>query len=385
MDPADFTPDSPGQLIRASEGYWAFVPDSLPPPLEFDLATINLLVDAQGALSELSGLGRGLPNPHLLIGPFMRREAVLSSRIEGTVTRVDQLMRFEVEPSIETQTPDLREVLNYVRALEYSLDRLPTLPMSLRLIREIHGQLLRGVRGRQRRPGEFRDVQNAVGTRADQSYAEARYVPPPVPHMRSALSDFENVLVRSSDLPLLIELALIHYQFEAIHPFMDGNGRIGRLLMSIVLCDQGALPSPLLYLSAFFERHREAYVDHLLAVSQRGSWLDWIGFFLQGVAEQARSAGELSTRLLDLREDYRTRVQAARRSALPLRLIDDLFASPYLTVPIAAGRLNVTQRSAGLNISKLVDLGIVVEITGRQRYRVFEAFEVVQMLSADID
>ena len=385
MDPADFTPDSPGQLIRASEGYWAFVPDSLPPPLEFDLATINLLVDAQGALSELSGLGRGLPNPHLLIGPFMRREAVLSSRIEGTVTRVDQLMRFEVEPSIETQTPDLREVLNYVRALEYSLDRLPTLPMSLRLIREIHGQLLRGVRGRQRRPGEFRDVQNAVGTRADQSYAEARYVPPPVPHMRSALSDFENFLVRSSDLPLLIELALIHYQFEAIHPFMDGNGRIGRLLMSIVLCDQGALPSPLLYLSAFFERHREAYVDHLLAVSQRGSWLDWIGFFLQGVAEQARSAGELSTRLLDLREDYRTRVQAARRSALPLRLIDDLFASPYLTVPIAAGRLNVTQRSAGLNISKLVDLGIVVEITGRQRYRVFEAFEVVQMLSADID
>ena len=385
MDPADFTPDSPGQLIRASEGYWAFVPDSLPPPLEFDLATINLLVDAQGALSELSGLGRGLPNPHLLIGPFMRREAVLSSRIEGTVTRVDQLMRFEVEPSIETQTPDLREVLNYVRALEYGLDRLPTLPMSLRLIREIHGQLLRGVRGRQRRPGEFRDVQNAVGTRADQSYAEARYVPPPVPHMRSALSDFENFLVRSSDLPLLIELALIHYQFEAIHPFMDGNGRIGRLLMSIVLCDQGALPSPLLYLSAFFERHREAYVDHLLAVSQRGSWLDWIGFFLQGVAEQARSAGELSTRLLDLREDYRTRVQAARRSVLLVSLIDELFASPYLTVPIAAGRLNVTQRSASLNISKLVDLGILVEITGRQRYRVFEAREVVQMLSADID
>ncbi len=385
MDPVDFTPDSPGQLIRASEGYWAFVPDPLPPPLQFDLAAINLLVDAQGALSELSGLGRGLPNPHLLVGPFMRREAVLSSRIEGTVTRVDQLMRFEVKPSIETQTPDLREVLNYVRALEYGLDRLPTLPMSLRLVREIHGQLLRGVRGRQRRPGEFRDVQNAVGTRADQSYAEARYVPPPVPHMRSALSDFENFLVRSSDLPLLIELALIHYQFEAIHPFMDGNGRIGRLLMSIVLCDQGALPSPLLYLSAFFDRHREAYVDHLLAVSQRGSWLDWIGFFLQGVAEQARSAGELSTRLLDLREDYRTRVQAARRSALPLRLIDDLFASPYLTVPIAAGRLNVTQRSASLNISKLVDLGIVVEITGRQRYRVFEAFEVVQMLSADID
>ncbi len=385
MDPADFTPDSPGQLIRASEGYWAFVPDSLPPPLEFDLATINLLVDAQGALSELSGLGRGLPNPHLLIGPFMRREAVLSSRIEGTVTRVDQLMRFEVEPSIETQTPDLREVLNYVRALEYGLDRLPTLPMSLRLIREIHGQLLRGVRGRQRRPGEFRDVQNAVGTRADQSYAEARYVPPPVPHMQSALSDFENFLVRSSDLPLLIELALIHYQFEAIHPFMDGNGRIGRLLMSIVLCDQGALPSPLLYLSAFFERHREAYVDHLLAVSQRGSWLDWIGFFLQGVAEQARSAGELSTRLLDLREGYRTRVQAARRSVLLVSLIDELFASPYLTVPIAAGRLNVTQRSASLNISKLVDLGIVVEITGRQRYRVFEAREVVQMLSADID
>ena len=134
MDPVDFTPDSPGQLIRASEGYWAFVPDPLPPPLQFDLAAINLLVDAQGALSELSGLGRGLPNPHLLVGPFMRREAVLSSRIEGTVTRVDQLMRFEVEPSIETQTPDLREVLNYVRALEYGLDRLPTLPMSLRLI-----------------------------------------------------------------------------------------------------------------------------------------------------------------------------------------------------------------------------------------------------------
>ena len=219
-----------------------------------------------------------MPNAQLLIAPFLRREAVLSSRIEGTIASLDQLILFEVEPSRESQNSDVGEVANYVSAMEYGLRRLEELPVSLRLIRELHGKLLTGVRGQDRRPGEFRQTKNAIAQQG-RPLEEARYIPPPVAQMNQALSDFELFLHEPTELPILIQLALIHYQFEAIHPFLDGNGRIGRLLLSLLLCEKGYLTEPILYLSGFLEKHRDRYIDSLLRVSKFGDWAGWVDFF----------------------------------------------------------------------------------------------------------
>ena len=279
MQPADFGPDAAGRVVRAPEGYWAFVPAPLPPALEPSWDLFSRLSDADRALSELAGRAANLPNPHLLIAPFLRREAVLSSRIEGTQASLSDLFFFEAgSPSARSATrrvpDDVQEVANYVRALEYGLKRTATLPISLRLIREIHGRLMKGVRGNHLMPGEFRRTPNWIGP-AGCTLMDATYVPPPVPAMHAALDRFEKYLHQKPTLPPLVRLALVHYQFEAIHPFVDGNGRVGRLLIPLLLCHERLLPQPLLYLSAYFERHRTEYYRHLLTVSQTGSW--WTG------------------------------------------------------------------------------------------------------------
>jgi Fic family protein len=382
MNPTDFTPQAPGRLIRIPEGVWGFVPNPLPPPLQFDLETINVLSEADRALGEIASVGRMLPNPRLLTQPFMRREAVSSSRIEGTTASVEQLVLFEEAMPTQPQPEDVREVANYVAAMDYGLVRLKTLPVSSRLIRELHERLLREVRGESRHPGEFRAVQNSI-RRAGQSLQDARFVPPPVPEMLAALDAFERYFAAPKGLPPLVHMALCHYQFEAIHPFMDGNGRIGRLLIGLMLCapdfygDAPLLPGPLLYLSDYFERNREAYVDHLLAVSQKGAWLEWLRFFLKGVAEQARGAVNRSQRLLEIQQRYRGQVQRARASALLPQIIDELIAHPAITTSRAQRLLSVTPRSAALNIEKLVSMGILREVTGRKTHRVYIAPEIL--------
>lgn len=323
-----------------------------------------------------------LPNPHLLIGPFMRREAILSSRIEGTYASEEELLLFEAAPQRPPKTPDVKEVANYVGALEYGLARLEALPVCLRLIREVHARLLEGVHGTDRRPGEFRTSQNYIG-RPGQPIAEARYVPPPVNEMMIALDQFEKYLHTNNDLPPLVKLALVHYQFEAIHPFVDGNGRIGRLLITLLLCERQLLPKPLLYLSAYFDKNRDAYVDHLLRISQAGTWEDWILFFLTGVAEQGRDAIEKSQKLLQLRQEYRDSLQTARTSALLLQLVDELFSRLILTTRGAERLLNVTYTSAQSNIKKLVDAGILRELTGQKRNRVYCSPDILRIISAD--
>ena len=382
MRASDFAEGAPGRLIRVvgtAGEFLAFAPDPLPPGLTFSAESIRRLSEADRALGELKGVGRMLPNPHLLIGPFVRREAVSSSRIEGTVTSFEQLLLFEADPTEGEQATDRREVANYVLALEYGLERLGSLPVSLRLMREVHQRLMSGVRGGDRRPGEFRDRQNMIG-RPGQSPAEARFVPPPVPEMRAALDDLERFISRPSDLPVLVDLALIHYQFETIHPFLDGNGRLGRLLIALLLCERGCLPQPLLSLSDFFERHRDAYMDHLLLVSRTGDWMSWIHFFLEGVAVQSRAAIARCQELLDLRDSYRARLQAIRGSAALLRLADLLFERPAITIRQAAAALGVTFKSAGRNVEKLVDEAILSEVTGQSRNRVFLAREIVRIL-----
>lgn len=382
MQQADFSEHAPGRFVQSPEGYCTFVPHPLPPKFEFDLQTIRLLSEANRGLGELAGVGQTLPNPHLVIGPFLRREAIFSSRIEGTTATAEELLLFEALPTEEPRTPDAREVANYVKALEYGLQRLKNLPVSLRLIRELHGVLLKGVRGQDRNPGEFRRSQNIIGQRG-QRIELARYVPPPVPEMQQGLDEFERFLHTPSDLPFLVQLALIHYQFEAIHPFMDGNGRIGRLLITLLLCERGLLKEPLLYLSAYFDRYRDAYVDHLLHVSQAATWTDWIQFFLQGVAEQSEDAVRRSQKLLALWQNYRGRFQTARSSALLLKLVDALFAYPATWIARARKQLGVTHRSAQLNVEKLVAAGILAERTGRQRNRVYLAPEILAIIEAD--
>ena len=382
MNPSDFADDAPGELVKTVEGVWAFVPNPLPPRFDIGVTTIKKLSAADFAMGQLRGIGQMLPNAQLLIAPFLRREAVLSSRMEGTIASLDQLVMFEVEPSRESQNPDVGEVANYVSAMEHGLRRLEELPVALRLIRELHEKLLTGVRGQDRRPGEFRQSQNAIGQHG-RPVEEARFIPPPVAQMTQALSDFELFIHEPTELPFLIQLALIHYQFEAIHPFLDGNGRIGRLLLSLLLCEKSYLTQPLLYLSGFLEKNRDRYIDSLLRVSQKGDWAGWVDFFLEGVAEQSRDVVERSGLLLDLRQRYRERAQTARASALPLQLVDDLFSIPALTITMARDLLEVTHVSAQRSIERLVALGVLEEVTGRHRNRIYVAKEIISIISAE--
>ena len=392
MNPDEFRTSPSGRVIRVGQGEtacWAFVPNPLPPLLTFDAKLVRSLSEAERALGELAGLGRALTNPHLLINPFIRREAVLSSRIEGTQADLADLYAFEARqlwlPGFQPkrEEADVREVFNYVRALEYGLERLNTLPLSLRLIREVHTRLMEGVRGEHATPGEFRRTQNWIGAPGC-TLNDATFVPPPVDEMHNALDAFERYLHSEDEHPPLVRLALIHYQFEAIHPFIDGNGRIGRLLLSLLLVHWDLLPLPLLYLSAYLERHRQQYYDLLLAVSTRGAWREWIDFFLQGVAEQARDAISRAKRLQDLQAEWHRRLENARNSALLIRLADKLFESPVLTIPRAEDYLKVTYRSAQRIVAKLVQASILQPLDPEKRYdKSFEATEIFQVIGAE--
>ena len=387
MRAEDFTGDFPGQVVWVRDSilgeYLAFVPNPLPPTLTLDISTINRLSAADRALGELNGIGQMLPNPHLLIGPFLRREAVLSSRIEGTQTDLTQLLLFEAAPSRRPPNPDAEEVINYVRALEYGLQRLAEgATVNLQLTQELHQRLMRGGRGQVSQPGAFREVPNRIG-RPNQSFADSRYVPPPVAGMHWALSHLETFLNRPNSLPFLVQLALIHYQFEAIHPFEDGNGRVGRLLLLLLLCAKGYLARPLLYLSAFLEKYRSEYMECLLRVSQEGAWIDWIDFFLEGVAEQSRDAVRRSRQLLDLWQTYRDKMQSARSSVISLQLIDQLFATPAITAAYARKILEVNPVTAQRAIDRLQQAGILQEATGQRRNRVYIAPELFALLDAD--
>jgi Fic family protein len=349
------------------------------------------LSETDRALSQLAGVGRTMPNPHLLIGPFVRREAVLSSRIEGTQADITDLYAYQVGqlplPNMPSAPPesDVKEVHNYVRALEYGLERRKTLPISLRLIRELHQKLMEGVRVEYATPGEFRRSQNWIGP-PNCSLNEAPFVPPPVPQMHEALHTFETYLHRRDVIyPPLIRLALIHYQFEAIHPFLDGNGRVGRLLITLLLIEWDLLPLPLLYLSAYFYRHRQDYYDLLITVSEQGAWDAWVAFFLMGIKEQAQDAVTRARQLQDLQEGWRSRLTEVRTSALLLRLADALFESPVITIPEAQRLLDVTYRTAKLNIEKLVDAGILSQVGQNDYGKTFVAGEILDVVGTNTD
>ncbi len=378
MRPDAFTSTERGRVRKTPEGYWAFVPAAAPRRLSLSDEVVKLLDEATGAVHRLGGVGRLIPNPHLLIGPHLRLEAVLSSRIEGTKTDVGQLLRFEAGqvPSPDA-ADDATEVTNYIVAMEHGLTRVRDgFPISVRLFREMHELLLQGARGQHRRPGELRKSPVWLG---GATLDDAVFVPPPPDEMRDALSDLEKFL-HETDLPLLVQLAIAHYQFEVIHPFLDGNGRIGRLMIPLMLVLRDALPQPLLYLSAFFEQHRSEYYDHLLITSQCGDLMPWIAFFLRGVRQQARDSEERTVRLVELQHQLRNQLLDEGRPNSVIRLAEQLFATPVVTAARVEAMIDVTRPTAQAAIDALVERGDLTEITGRTRGRVYEAgaiFEAV--------
>jgi Fic family protein len=368
-------PRSPraGRLIRQREGYRAFIPARLPPepPLRFDAPLVSLLASASTDLGRLDGVSATMPNPDLFVAMYVRREAVLSSQIEGTQSTLDDVLTFEVDPKADTLPLDIDVVVNYVKAMNYGLNRLGSLPLSLRLIKEIHGQLLAGVRGGGKFPGEFRTTQNWIGGGDRQLLRDATYVPPPPHEMKSALGDLE-VFLHDPDRPHpLITCALAHAQFETIHPFVDGNGRVGRLLITFLLCHAGVLRRPLLCLSHYLKLHRAEYYDRLTAVRFAGDWEGWLSFFLRGVSEVARESEQTAQRIVELREATRQAFQARDMSASAFKLLDHLFLQPVTTVNAAKDALDVSYRYANDVIADLVTSGLLEEITGQRRNRRF--------------
>jgi len=378
MQQTDFTERSPGQLIRNLAGDLCFLPSPLPGHFEWSDELVASISAASAALGQLNGFGRHLPDPKLLLRSFLRREAELSSRIEGTYADVGEQFLFEQTQSAEERNPDVREVDNNFRALEWGLDQIRHRPISLNLIRQMHEILLAGVRGQDASPGEFRKVQAHIGR--TNNIAEATFVPAPPQAVLPAMESLEAFIQSPSSLHPLVRAAMVHYQFEAIHPFADGNGRIGRVLIMLLLSSEKVLTLPLLNPSAYLERHRREYYQRLLDVSRDGDWSAWLQFFARGVAAEATDAIERVQRLEELRSQYLQKVQTARASALVPRLVHHLFGHPAITTGYVAHVLGIRPNSAQKCIDKLLAAGVLAELTGNKRNRLYVASEILKAM-----
>ena len=366
----------PGKKVPQGS-YAAFVPAPLPPKLDWTPRLIRVLSDADRLIGKLAGEGGRLPNPHILMRPFLQREAVLSSKIEGTQATLGELLAAEAGASVDRSPDDLREVGNYVVALEHGILRLKELPLCVRIIRELHEKLMTGVRGQQATPGRFRKIQNWIG-KPGSTLATASFVPPPPDEVETCLAAWEKFL-HESELPPLVTIALAHYQFEAIHPFLDGNGRVGRLLISLFLIEQQILPTPLLYLSAFFEAARRDYYDGLRGVSERGAWNEWLEYFLQGVARMSEDALSRAARINSKLIEWQKKVAGDSTNA-PLRVVELLAANPFITANGAAEKLGVAFTTAQRAIERLERLGIVKQSGDAKRDRVYCANALLEIL-----
>lgn len=368
-----------GEIVRA------FVPPPLPPNPPIDvLALLDRLSLAERALGRLDGITMLLPRQELFLYMYVRKEAVLSSQIEGTQSTLSDLLRFETEAQAGQPIDDIREVSNYVDAMMHGLERLEELPLSLRLIREMHERLLQSGRGGTKSPGEFRRSQNWIGgTRP----GNALFVPPPPTELDASLGDLERFMHETeSRLPALIKAGLLHVQFETIHPFLDGNGRIGRLLVTLYLCVHGVLKKPLLYLSLYLKTHRSDYYRLLQEVREHGAWEAWLDFFLTGVADTANQAFDTATRIVELFKADRERITAeSERTGSALRIHDLFQQNPYLTSNLLVERTGLSAPTVNAALADLERLGIVEEVTGRRRGRVFGYRRYLAILSEGTD
>jgi Fic family protein len=362
-----------GHYERQPEGYRAFIPKPLPPEdLHLDTEFQALVSQADVAIGRLDGAVQVLPDPDLFVLQYVRREAVLSSQIEGTHASLMDVLEFEAQMEEAETRVDVAEIINYINAMNYGIGRLSELPISRRLLCEVHGVLMENVRGGEphKMPGEFRQSQNWIG---GGSPATARFVPPPHELVGEAFADLERFLHDPVPMPALIKAGIAHAQFETIHPFLDGNGRTGRLLITFWLVARGILQKPLLYPSLYFKEQREEYVERLQAVRDEGAWEEWLAFFIDGIAQVATEATNTATEIMELRERDRARISAAlgRRAGRGLALLDELFKRPVMRTKAAEQILDISQPTASALMRDLMELDVLRELTGKQRYRVF--------------
>lgn len=375
-----------GNYISQPQGYKTFIPKPLPPdpPLSMDGELIDLLSKAARAIGRLDGITEVLPNPDLFIAMYVRKEAVISSQIEGTQSSLIDVLEYEITGEKRRFPSDIGEVINYIDAMNYGLERVKSLPLSLRLIREIHSRLLAGVRGQERRPGEFRSSQNWIGAPGC-TLKTADFVPPPPQEMITAMGELEKFLYDESPRPTLITCGLVHCQFETIHPFLDGNGRIGRLLITFLLCQRGVLSRPLLYLSHYFKRYRREYYDCLMSVREKGDWEGWVKFFLKGIWEVSKEAVETSRYIISLESEHTRLIQERVRSGQAVNLLELLFRYPIISIPEVKDRLQIAFGTANRLINEFVRLGILKEITARERNRLFAYTKYLDLLRSGTD
>jgi len=370
-------PHGAGRLVSCPGGYEAFVPAPLPPKIDLSPNLLRSLSDADRLIGRLAGEAAQLPNLHLLMRPFVANEAALSSRIEGTEATLGELLAADAGAAVQRSPEDLHEVGNYVVALEHGITRLDALPLSLRLVREVHERLMQGVRGGHATPGEFRRSQNWIGPPGC-TLADATYVPPPVDELTNCLRAWEGFL-HDRTLPALVQVALLHYQFEAIHPFVDGNGRVGRLLSTLFLIERRILPTPLLYLSAFFEATRSGYYDRLAAVTNEAAWTDWLTYFLNGVARMSEDVLARVGRINDTLAMWR-QVLAGVQAKAPFGLLELLAENPFWTINKVAERLGVAYTTAQRAVGKLESVGVLQQVGDAKRGRVYCAKPILAIL-----
>jgi Fic family protein len=379
-------PNRAGQYIKQIAGYQAFIPHPLPPdpPLSVDPEMMQWLSKADIALGRLDGMSEILPNPDFFVAMYVNKEGVLSSQIEGTQASLIDVLAFEAEAAEPENPQDIEEVVNYVAALRFGLQRLATLPLSLRLMREIHEKLMQGVRGSEKQPGEFRRTQNWIGGLGS-TIETAQFVPPPAHEMQTALSDLERFLHAEARLPILIKIGLIHAQFETIHPFLDGNGRMGRLLITFILCAEKVLRQPLLYLSYYFKLNKADYYRLLQHVRDTGEWEPWLRFFLRGVFEVAQEATENARKILQLRERDQALIASrfARSSGTGMSLLGYLFQRPIITVKGVAEFTGQTFANANQLVLKFREAGILKEMGKQERNRRFMYFDYLKIIAGE--
>ncbi|MCG3189115.1 MAG: hypothetical protein LKCHEGNO_01383 [Burkholderiaceae bacterium] len=376
-------PERAGRYVQQTTGYKAFIPAPLSPdpPVEYSGELQTLLSAADRDIGRLDALASLLPNPDLFVAMYVRHEAVLSSQIEGTQSTLEDVLAFEADALRDDTPRDVEEVVNYVRAMNHGLARLPELPLSLRLLREIHAELMRGVRGGDKSPGEFRVSQNWIGGRGS-TLRNAAFIPPPPHELMNSLGQLERFLHEArGSVPLLVRCGLAHAQFETIHPFLDGNGRVGRLLITLMLCEEGALSRPLLYLSLYLKAHRAEYYDRLTAIRQQGHWEQWLAFFLRGVSVTARAATQTAHEIVALRDAHRA---AMHRNAKALALIDHLLRQPTVSVNRVAQLMACTFPTASKLIRDLESRGWLKELTGYGRNRLWRYQPYVDLFHRDV-
>lgn len=372
-----------GYFMNANAGYKSFVPAKLPPdpPIQFDAEMQTLLSLADRKLGRLDGVTQILPNPELFVAMYVKKEAVLSSQIEGTQASFVDVLSAEYNQADDQRRDDVSEVVNYVNAMNWGLDKLGEFPLSLRLIRNIHAKLLQNTRGSHRNPGEFRTSQNWIGP-AGCTLNTATFVPPTGPDMEVALGDLEKYFYEEDYTPALVKIALIHAQFETIHPFLDGNGRMGRLLITFWLCQQEILTKPLLYLSYYFKKNRTEYYDRLMDVRKKGDWESWIKFFLKGVAEVADEAASSASAILKLKEEYTKKLyEKESGNGNYQKLLDVLFEQPFVKRTDVAELLGVSNPTAGNIIDTFCQMGILVDCDPeRSRNKMYAFSKYIEIL-----